>query len=55
MSAATDPNPRPHEIERLLAALKRYSPGYLYPIVKLFAETGAKVTEVVQLYSNKTY
>lgn len=39
----------PHEIERLLEALKRYSPGYLYPIIKLFAETGAKVTEVVQL------
>lgn len=38
-----------HEIERLLEAVKNYSPGYLYPIIKLFAETGAKVTEVVDL------
>lgn len=38
-----------HEIEKLLEVLKRYSPGYLYPIIKLFAETGAKVMEVVEL------
>jgi integrase len=37
------------EIEHLLEALNRYSPGYLYPIIKLFVETGAKVTEVVEL------
>lgn len=38
-----------HEIEKLLDAVKKYSPGYLYPIIKLFTETGAKVTEVVEL------
>ena len=38
-----------HEVEKLLEAVKRYSPGYLYPIIKLFAETGAKVTEVIEL------
>ncbi|MGE0761877.1 MAG: tyrosine-type recombinase/integrase [Bdellovibrionales bacterium] len=38
-----------HEIEKLLEAIKKYSPGYLYPIIKLFSETGAKVTEVVEL------
>lgn len=38
-----------HEIEKLLEAAKRYSPGYLYPIIRLFGETGAKVTEVVEL------
>jgi integrase/recombinase XerD len=38
-----------HEIEKLLKAVEKYAPGYLYPIVKLFAETGAKVTEVVDL------
>lgn len=38
-----------HEIDKLLEAIKRYSPGYLYPIIKIFAETGAKVTEVVDL------
>ena len=37
------------EIEKLLGAVKKYSPGYLYPIIKLFAETGAKVTEVIEL------
>ena len=37
------------EIEQLLSAIKAYSPGYLYPIIKLFAETGAKVTEVIEL------
>ncbi len=38
-----------HEIERLLEAIGRYSPGYLYPIIKLFVETGAKVNKVVDL------
>ena len=38
-----------HGVEKLLEATKKYSPGYLYPIIKLFAETGAKVTEVIDL------
>lgn len=38
-----------HEIDKLLEAIKKYSPGYLYPIIRLFAETGAKVTEVVDM------
>lgn len=42
-----------HEIEKLLDAVKKYSPGYLYPIIKLFVETGAKVTEVVELKWNQ--
>lgn len=37
------------EIEKLLDAVKKYSPGYLHPIIKLFAETGAKVTEAIEL------
>jgi len=37
------------EIEKLLAALFDYSPGYLYPMIKLFAETGAKTSEVIEL------
>ncbi|MGE0761862.1 MAG: tyrosine-type recombinase/integrase [Bdellovibrionales bacterium] len=37
------------EIEKLLYAIKLFSPGYLYPIIRLFAETGAKVTEVLEL------
>jgi integrase len=36
-------------VEKLLETVKKYSPGYLYPIIRLFAETGAKVTEVVDL------
>lgn len=43
------------EIERLLEAIQRYSPGYLYPIIKLFVETGAKVTEVVELKWSEVY
>jgi integrase len=42
-----------HEIEKLLESIKKYSPGYLYPIIKLFAETGAKVTDVVELKWNQ--
>lgn len=38
-----------HEIEKLLEAINKFLSGYLYPIIKLFAETGAKVTEVVDL------
>lgn len=37
------------EIEKLLASLKAYSPGYLYPIIKMFAETGIKTSELVEL------
>ena len=37
------------EIEKLLQAIKIYSPGYLYPIIRLFAETGAKVQEIIDL------
>ena len=39
----------PHEIETLMQALKDYSPGYLYPILKMFAETAAKSKELVEL------
>jgi site-specific recombinase XerD len=42
-----------HEIEKLLDSVKKYSPGYLYPIIRLFAETGAKVTEVIELKWNQ--
>lgn len=38
-----------HEIEELLDAVKKYSPGYLYPIITVFVETGAKVTEVIEM------
>lgn len=38
-----------HEVTKLLDAIKIYSPGYLYPIIKLFSEAGAKVTEVIEL------
>lgn len=41
------------DIEKLLAALHDYSPGYLYPMIKLFAETGAKTSEVVELEWNE--
>ncbi|MCB0412038.1 MAG: tyrosine-type recombinase/integrase, partial [Bdellovibrionales bacterium] len=41
------------DLENLQNALNRYSPGYLYPIIKLFIETGAKVTEVVDLKWNQ--
>jgi len=39
----------PQQIEELLQAAKNYAPGYLYPLVKLIAETGAKVSEVIEL------
>ncbi len=37
------------DIEKLLTAIQGYSPGYLFPIVKMFVETGAKVVEVIEL------
>ena len=39
----------PDEINDLLRAIKAYSPGYLYPIVKMFAETACKTSELVHL------
>jgi integrase/recombinase XerD len=39
----------PHEVSELLIDLKKHSPGYLYPIVKLFTETAAKTSEVIDL------
>jgi integrase/recombinase XerD len=41
------------EIDMLLKELKAYSPGYLYPIMKMFSETGAKTTEIVELTWDK--
>jgi len=37
------------EIEKILASVKDFSPGYLYPIIKICAETGAKPGEVLSL------
>lgn len=37
------------QMEEIQSAAKYYSPGYLYPIIKLFAETAAKNKEVVEL------
>jgi site-specific recombinase XerD len=37
------------QIDDLLKAIKSYSPGYLYPIIKLIAETAAKNKEIVEL------
>lgn len=37
------------EIAKLLSTIKAYSPGYLYPLIKFFAETAAKTTEVLDL------
>ena len=39
----------PHEIKNIMQALKDYSPGYLYPILKMFAETASKSRELVEL------
>lgn len=39
----------PDEIRELLKAIKAFSPGYLYPLIKMFAETAAKTTEVTEL------
>ena len=37
------------DIKDLLLAIKDFSPGYLLPLIMMFAETGAKTTEVVDL------
>lgn len=37
------------QIKDLLGSAKAYSPGYLYPIVRLFAETAARPSEVIEL------
>jgi len=37
------------DIENLLKELRDYSPGYLYPIIKMFTETAAKSSEVIEL------
>lgn len=39
----------PEEIEELLKALKAFSPGYLYPLIRMYAETAAKTAEVYNL------
>ena len=39
----------PDEIKALMKALKDYSPGYLYPIIKMSAETAMKSSELVEL------
>lgn len=33
------------EIEELLKAVKAFSPGYLYPLIRMYAETAAKTAE----------
>jgi integrase/recombinase XerD len=40
------------EIEELLKAIKAFSPGYLYPLIKMFAETAGKTSEVTDLLWN---
>lgn len=37
------------EIQQILDAAKDFSPGYLYPLLRMFVETGAKSTEVAEL------
>lgn len=37
------------EIADLLKAVKEFSPGYLYPLTKIFAETAGKTSEVIDL------
>ena len=39
----------PSQIDELLKAVKSFSPGYLYPIIKMFAETAAKNKEIIDL------
>ena len=39
----------PHEIKTLMEAAQDYSPSYLYPILKMFAETASKSQELVEL------
>lgn len=42
----------PEEIEELLNAIKAFSPGYLYPLIKMYAETAGKTSEVTDLLWN---
>jgi len=37
------------EIQQILNTAKDFSPGYLYPLLKMFIETGAKSSEVADL------
>ncbi len=37
------------KIDELLGEVKKYSPGYLYPIILMFAETAAKNKEIIDL------
>lgn len=37
------------QIKELLETIKKYSPGYLYPIIKLISETAGKNKEIVEL------
>lgn len=37
------------EIKHILGSAKEFSPGYLYPLLRMFIETGAKSTEVSEL------
>ena len=39
----------PHEVTEILKAIKVYSPGYLYPMLKVFTETACKNQELVDL------
>ncbi|MFZ4402819.1 MAG: tyrosine-type recombinase/integrase [Pseudobdellovibrionaceae bacterium] len=41
------------QIEDLLESAKAYSPGYFYPIVKMFTDTAAKPNEIVDLMWNQ--
>jgi len=41
------------QIEDLLESAKSYSPGYFYPILKMFVETAAKPNEIVDLMWNQ--
>jgi integrase len=38
-----------NDIKEILRLVKEFSPGYLYPLIKMFAETGAKTSEVMDL------
>ena len=40
------------ETTELLERVKLYSPGYLYPIIRIFSETAAKTAEVINLNWN---
>ena len=40
------------EIKELLDVIKAFSPGYLYPLIRMFAETAGKTSEVTDLVWN---